>query len=95
MIQGSDVYVQALAYDVGSRTDLMRTVEDLRDLPKVRGIIHGALYLRSNGRMYADLLSTDHAQGCFIYECYIRRLATGHGTQGHRSAECIQSLPGP
>ena len=32
--KGTDVCVRALACDVGSRTDVMRTVEGSRDLPK-------------------------------------------------------------
>lgn len=93
--KGTDVCVRALACDVGSRTDLMRTAEALRDLPKVRGVIHGALYLRVSQLEIDRCFSTDHAQGCLIHECYIRRLAAGHGTQGHRSMESTRALPGP
>ena len=44
--EGTHVCVRALACDVSSRSDMNRTVEALRDLPKVRGVIHGALELR-------------------------------------------------
>ncbi|KAL9587952.1 MAG: hypothetical protein Q9203_003236, partial [Teloschistes exilis] len=43
---GTDIYVRALACDISSRSDMIRTVEALRDLPRVRGVIHGALELR-------------------------------------------------
>ncbi|KAK5987983.1 Highly reducing polyketide synthase valA [Cladobotryum mycophilum] len=46
--EGTDIHVRAIACDVGSRNDLIRTAETLRDLPKVRGVIHGALYLRDS-----------------------------------------------
>ena len=64
--EGTDVCVRALACDVSSRTDLMRTAEALRDLPKVRGIIHGALFLRVSQREFDRCFSTDHAQGFYI-----------------------------
>ena len=44
--EGTHVCVRALACDVSSRSDMIRTVEALRDLPKVRGVIHGALELQ-------------------------------------------------
>lgn len=44
--EGTNICIRALPCDVGSRADLARTMEGLGDLPKVRGIIHGALYLR-------------------------------------------------
>jgi len=44
----------------------MRTAEALRDLPKVRGIIHGALFLRVSEREFDRCFSTDHAQGFYI-----------------------------
>ncbi|KAL9030209.1 MAG: hypothetical protein Q9196_001643 [Gyalolechia fulgens] len=44
--EGTQVRVRALACDVSSRSDMIRTVEALRDLPRVRGVIHGALDLR-------------------------------------------------
>lgn len=65
--KGTNVCVRALACDVGSRTDLMRTAEALRDLPKVRGVIHGALYLRVSQLEIDRCFSTDHAQGCLIH----------------------------
>nr|POF16687.1 highly reducing polyketide synthase azab [Quercus suber] len=44
--EGTDVCIRALACDVSSRPDMVRTVEALKDLPKVRGVVHGALELR-------------------------------------------------
>ncbi len=64
--EGTDVCVRALACDVSSRTDLMCTAEALRGLPKVRGIIHGALFLRVSQREFDRCFSTDHAQGFYI-----------------------------
>ncbi|KAL9594233.1 MAG: hypothetical protein Q9179_005489 [Wetmoreana sp. 5 TL-2023] len=44
--EDTDVCIRAISCDVGSRTDLIRSVEALKDLPRVCGIIHGALCLR-------------------------------------------------
>lgn len=69
--EGTDVCVRALSCDVASRTDLIRTIEALSDLPQVRGIIHGAFNLQVS---YLDLphyFSIDRAQGCHICQCYI------------------------
>ena len=54
--EGTDVCVRALSCDVGSRTDLIRTIEALNDLPQVRGIIHGALYLQVSQRTLVQRL---------------------------------------
>lgn len=48
--EGTDVCIRAIACDVASRRDLIRTVNALKDLPAVRGIVHGALYLRVSQR---------------------------------------------
>ncbi|KAK8109398.1 hypothetical protein PG999_007535 [Apiospora kogelbergensis] len=44
--EGTDVCMRALASDVGSRDSLLDVKEQIRDLPPVRGVVHGALYLR-------------------------------------------------
>ncbi|KAL8905371.1 MAG: hypothetical protein Q9207_002682 [Kuettlingeria erythrocarpa] len=44
--KNTDVCIRAMPCDVASRTDMLRTAEALKDLPTVRGIIHGALVLR-------------------------------------------------
>ncbi|GES63924.1 hypothetical protein ATETN484_0010000300 [Aspergillus terreus] len=44
--EGTDICIRALACDVSSRPDIVRAVEALADLPKVRGVVHGALELR-------------------------------------------------
>ena len=44
--EGTDVCLRAVACDVSSRVDLVRTFEAIMDLPRVRGVVHGALYLR-------------------------------------------------
>lgn len=93
--EGTDVCIRAIACDVGSRTDLVRTAEVLKDLPTVRGVIHGALYLRVSQSEFDHGFSTDRARGCYIRKCYIRRLGTSHGAQGQRSVESPRTLPGP
>ncbi|KAL8999566.1 MAG: hypothetical protein Q9169_001655 [Polycauliona sp. 2 TL-2023] len=44
--EGTEFCIRALACDVSSRSDMLHTVEVLKDLPKVRGVIHGALQQR-------------------------------------------------
>ena len=43
---GTDFQLRAIACDVASRSQLESALRDIQDLPKVRGVIHGALYLR-------------------------------------------------
>lgn len=69
--KGTDVCVRALACDVGSRTDVMHTVESLRDLPEVSGIIHGALYLRaSQPKFDFHSVLTIHKRALFIHATF-------------------------
>ncbi len=42
---GTDIHVRALACDVGSRAELANALESIKDLPPVRGVVHGALLL--------------------------------------------------
>lgn len=42
----TDVCVRALACDVGCRHDVERASQVIADMPRVGGVIHGALYLR-------------------------------------------------
>ncbi|KAH7318044.1 putative polyketide synthase [Stachybotrys elegans] len=44
--EGTDICIRALACDVGSRPDLAKAIDSIQDMPPVRGVIHGALYLR-------------------------------------------------
>ncbi|KAJ5101975.1 polyketide synthase, partial [Penicillium alfredii] len=44
--EGTDVCMRAIACDVGSHEDLLNAVQSIRDLPPVKGVVHGALYLR-------------------------------------------------
>lgn len=44
--EGSAVQMRAIACDVSSRTELVSAIESTRDLPPIRGVVHGALYLR-------------------------------------------------
>ncbi|KAI0197163.1 putative polyketide synthase [Xylaria flabelliformis] len=43
--EGTDIRVRAMACDVGSREALANVLENIKDLPPVRGTIHGALQL--------------------------------------------------
>ncbi|KAK8124138.1 hypothetical protein PG999_004056 [Apiospora kogelbergensis] len=44
--EGTDICMRAITCDVGSHTDMVRAAESLGGLPKVRGVIHGAMCLR-------------------------------------------------
>ena len=44
--EGSGVCLRAVTCDVGSQAELAQALKAIEDLPKVRGVIHGALYLR-------------------------------------------------
>ncbi|KAI0406425.1 polyketide synthase [Xylaria palmicola] len=46
--EGSNVCVRALPCNVGSRNDLERAVEAIKDLPRVRGVVHSAIALRDS-----------------------------------------------
>ena len=41
-----DVQVKAIACDVGSREELTQALKSIENFPPVRGVVHGALYLR-------------------------------------------------
>lgn len=43
--RGTNVHVRALACDVGSKRELEDVMEAIKDLPRVRGVIHSALLL--------------------------------------------------
>ncbi|KAK2800138.1 Type I Iterative PKS [Emmonsiellopsis sp. PD_5] len=45
---GTEVKLRAIACDVGSRTQFVDALTSIQDLPPVRGVIHGALYLRDS-----------------------------------------------
>ncbi|CAI6339136.1 unnamed protein product [Periconia digitata] len=51
--EGTDICVKALPCDVGTRSDILRAREALQSLPKVCGIIHGAICLRDS--IFANL----------------------------------------
>ncbi|KAL8789759.1 MAG: hypothetical protein Q9213_001010 [Squamulea squamosa] len=64
--EGTDVRIRAIACDVGSWTALNRTAEELKCLPKVCGIIHGALFLRVSQRgLDRRLVLTLHEDAIF------------------------------
>ncbi|KAL8989312.1 MAG: hypothetical protein Q9177_001774, partial [Variospora cf. flavescens] len=46
--EGSNVRMRAVACDVGSRTELVHALQSIQDLPPVRGVVHGALYLNDS-----------------------------------------------
>lgn len=80
--EGTDVCIRATACDVGSRPDLVRTAEALKGLPRVRGVIHGALYLRVSHPGLKCSFNTNHVQGCHTPQHHVRRLAASDGAQG-------------
>ncbi|KAK8137622.1 Compactin diketide synthase [Apiospora sp. TS-2023a] len=43
--EGTDVCMRAIACDVGSHNGLTRAKEAIENMPRVRGVVHGALYL--------------------------------------------------
>lgn len=43
--EGTDIRIRAPPCDVGSRTDLAKALMSVQDLPRVRGVVHGALLL--------------------------------------------------
>ncbi|KAH7022074.1 putative polyketide synthase, partial [Ilyonectria destructans] len=52
---GTNVSLRAIACDVSSKSDVQRAIRTIQDLPKVRGIIHGALYLRGAWNLHNAL----------------------------------------
>ncbi|TPX07065.1 uncharacterized protein E0L32_011053 [Thyridium curvatum] len=42
------IHVRALACNVASRADLITALDAIEDLPQVKGVIHGSLYLRDS-----------------------------------------------
>lgn len=79
--QGTEYHLRAVACDVGNREDLARALQSVHDLPRIAGVIHGALYLRVSERerevfFPADIIVT--ITGLIIPQCPIRRLAKGH-----------------
>ncbi|KAK8005776.1 hypothetical protein PG990_011813 [Apiospora arundinis] len=44
--EGTNVCMRAIACDVGYRGSLLQVKEEIKDMPPVRGVVHGALYLR-------------------------------------------------
>lgn len=43
--EGTDVCVRAIPCDAGSHTDMIRASQAIRDLPRVRGVVHSAICL--------------------------------------------------
>ncbi|KAK2795949.1 Type I Iterative PKS [Onygenales sp. PD_10] len=46
--EGTEVQIRAIACDVSSRTETVNALTSIQDLPPVRGVIHGALYLHDS-----------------------------------------------
>ena len=44
--EDTNIRIRAIACDISSRYDMIHAVETVKDLPRVRGVIHGALDLR-------------------------------------------------
>lgn len=57
------VHVRAIACDVASRADLGAALDAIKDLPPVRGVIHGSLYLRDSMFMNATLEDWQKIEG--------------------------------
>ncbi|RYC55767.1 hypothetical protein CHU98_g10440 [Xylaria longipes] len=55
--EGTDVRVRALACDVSSRTALANVLENIKDLPPVRGVVHSALLL--NDKLFENAVYDD------------------------------------
>ncbi|KAI0543419.1 putative polyketide synthase [Xylaria curta] len=55
--EGTDICVRAMACDVGSREALANVLENIKDLPPVRGVIHGALLL--NDKIFENAVYDD------------------------------------
>jgi NAD(P)-dependent dehydrogenase (short-subunit alcohol dehydrogenase family)/acyl carrier protein len=49
----SGIHIRAIACDVATRTDLEAALHAIKDLPPVRGVVHGSLYLRDSMFMNA------------------------------------------
>ncbi|KAF2725987.1 KR-domain-containing protein [Polychaeton citri CBS 116435] len=49
----SGINVRAIACNVGSREDVISMLYSIKDLPSVRGVVHGSLYLRDSFFMNA------------------------------------------
>ncbi|KAM0716204.1 hypothetical protein Q7P37_007649 [Cladosporium fusiforme] len=55
--EGTDFQLRAIACDVASKPQLESALRNIQDLPKVKGVIHGALYLRD--AMFANATFDD------------------------------------
>ncbi|KAI0402885.1 putative polyketide synthase [Xylaria palmicola] len=55
--EGTDIRVRALACDIGSRTALASVLENIKDLPPVRGVVHSALQL--NDKLFENAVYED------------------------------------
>lgn len=49
--QRNDINLRAIACDVGRKEDLLNAVSLMQDMPPVRGVIHGALFLRVSEKL--------------------------------------------
>ncbi|KAI0133897.1 putative polyketide synthase [Xylariales sp. AK1849] len=58
--EGTNIRVRAIPCDVGSRTDMVRASQALRDLPRVHGVVHSAICL--SDAIFANLEFQDWQQ---------------------------------
>ncbi|KAI1736699.1 putative polyketide synthase [Xylaria scruposa] len=55
--EGTNIRVRAMACDVGSREALANVLENIKDLPLIRGVVHGALQL--NDKIFENAVYDD------------------------------------
>lgn len=63
--EGTDIRVRAIACDISSRSALANVLENIKDLPPVRGVVHGALQL--NVSCHQDFLMNSCSEADDIY----------------------------
>ncbi|KIM94801.1 hypothetical protein OIDMADRAFT_172503 [Oidiodendron maius Zn] len=56
---GTDVRMRAVSCNVGSRPELVHALQSIQDLPQVRGVVHGALFLRGAWNLHELLGDVD------------------------------------
>lgn len=67
--EGTGICVKAIPCDVGSREDVKRASEALKDLPRVRGVVHSAICLRVSWRdpqLSISRLYANHRRGLHL-----------------------------
>jgi NADPH:quinone reductase-like Zn-dependent oxidoreductase/SAM-dependent methyltransferase len=87
------VCMRAIACDVGSTESFKQALSAIADLPPVRGVVHGALFLKVRYRNHAIVhlilvqYANQHTPGCHVRQRHGSRLAENHRTKGPRRLE--------